>query len=67
MIEDRLLLRPSEVADTLGIGRTSAYALIAAGEIPSVRLGTSVRVPADALREWVQRQVQHGREQVAVG
>ena len=54
---DRLLLRPSEVADTLGIGRSKAYELIASGVIPSIRLGASVRVPADALRTWIARQL----------
>ena len=53
---DRLLLRPVEVADQLGIGRSKAYELIAAGVIPSIRIGASVRVPADSLRAWVARQ-----------
>jgi excisionase family DNA binding protein len=54
---DRLLLRPAEVADTLGIGRSKAYELIAAGHIPSIRVGASVRVPADALKAWISRQM----------
>jgi len=55
--QDRLLLRPSEVADALGVGRSKAYELIASGVIPSIRLGSSVRVPADALRTWIARQL----------
>jgi excisionase family DNA binding protein len=54
---DRLLLRPTEVAETLGVGRSKAYELIAAGTIPSIRLGSSLRVPADALRAWIARQL----------
>ena len=54
---DRLLLRPLEVAHTLGIGRSKAYELIGSGTLPSIRIGGSVRVPADALREWVRQQV----------
>ena len=58
---DNLLLKPEEVARALAIGRSRAYALIANGTIPSIRIGGSVRVPADALRAWVQDQrVQEG-------
>ena len=52
---EQLLLRPNEVADALGISRSRAYELISTGEIPSVRLGTSIRVKADSLRDWVAR------------
>ena len=52
MIE-KLLLKPAEVAELLGIGRTRAYELISCGQLPTVSVGSSVRVPAEALREWV--------------
>ena len=48
-----LTLRPAEVAQALSIGRTKTYSLIASGVIPSVRIGGSVRVPVDALNQWV--------------
>ena len=54
---ERLLLRPSEAAETLGIGRSKTYELIAAGILPSVRIGSSVRVPVHALRLWMERQI----------
>jgi len=50
---DRLLLRPGEVADLLGIGRSKVYALLAAKDLPSVRVGRSVRIPAQARARWV--------------
>lgn len=50
---DRLLLRPSEVAIALSLGRAKTYELIAKGDIPSVRFGRSVRVRADLLAEWI--------------
>jgi excisionase family DNA binding protein len=50
---NKLLLKPSEVIELTGLGRTRVYALIAGGELPSVRIGRSVRVPADALRAWI--------------
>ena len=52
---DRLLLRPEEAAKLLSVGRSKIYALLASGEVPSVRVGHAVRVPAEALREWVAR------------
>lgn len=57
---ERLLLRPTEVAETLGICRTRAYELIARGSLPSIRIGGSVRVPAEELRAWIERQVSDG-------
>lgn len=50
-----MLLTPAEMAAKLGVGRTTAYQLIASGEIPVVRIGRLVRIPVDGLREWTQR------------
>ncbi len=50
---EKLLIRPKEVAEVLGLGRTKIYELIASGIIPSVRIGRSVRVPAEELRTWI--------------
>ncbi len=54
---DRLLLRPIEAAEAIGIGRSKVYELLASGELPSIRIGGSVRVPVDALRAWIDRQL----------
>jgi excisionase family DNA binding protein len=51
---DKLLLRPAEVAELIGLGKSKTYDLIGKGLIPSVRVGRAVRVPVDALRLWVQ-------------
>jgi len=53
---DRMLLRPTEVADLLGIGRSKVYELISGGVIPSLRIGASVRVPVESLRAWITQQ-----------
>src|SRR5690348_119972 len=53
-MSERLLLRVGEVAERLGIGRSKTYELIAAGELPVVRVGRCVRVPAVAVRRWVE-------------
>jgi excisionase family DNA binding protein len=54
---ERLMLRVTEAADAIGVSRAKAYELIAAGELPSVRLGGSVRVPVVALQAWIERKL----------
>ncbi len=61
---EKLLVRPSEAAEMLGLGRSKVYAMLASGELPSVRIGKSVRVPTEALRLWVQERVNAGAAQV---
>lgn len=53
---ERLLLKPAEAANAIGVGRSKMYSLIASKEVPSVRIGGCVRVPLEALREWVRLQ-----------
>jgi len=52
----RLLLRIPEVAEALGLGRTKVYELIAAGALPTIRVGRAVRVSVTALQKWVEEQ-----------
>ena len=54
----RLLLRIPEAAETLGIGRTKIYELIATGELPTIRLGRAVRISVSALQKWVEAREQ---------
>lgn len=49
----RLVLTVEEAAERLGIGRTLMYALVAAGEVESVRIGRLRRIPTDALDAYV--------------
>ena len=57
---DKLVYRVVEAAEALGVSRAKTYELIAVGEIPSVRIGGCVRVPVNALREWIERQLEVG-------
>ena len=50
---ERMLLSPGEVAEVLGIGRSRVYEFLAAGTLPSIRVGRSIRVPVENLREWI--------------
>ena len=55
---ERLLLRPAEVAELLGVSRSRVYELIASRALPSVRVGLTRRVPVEALRRWIEQQIQ---------
>ena len=56
MAVERILYRPGEAAEAIGVSRSRLYELINSGEIPSVKVGNVKRVPVDKLREWVDRQ-----------
>jgi len=58
-MNERLMLRPGEVAEAMGYSRSKTYELIAEGKIPSVKLGGCVRVPVDALRELIALELEH--------
>ncbi len=49
----RLLLTTKEAAEALGIGRSKIYELIMSGELESVRIGGSRRIPCEALADFV--------------
>jgi len=48
----KLLLRARDVANTTALGLSTVYLMMAKGELPTVRMGRAVRVPAAALRRW---------------
>jgi excisionase family DNA binding protein len=57
---ERLLLTVVEAAAMLGVGRTKAYELIAAGELQVVHIGRAARVPLVAVRRYVDGLVSQG-------
>lgn len=50
-----LLYTIPEAASALRISRTKIYELLDAGEIESVHTGRSRKIPADALRSYIDR------------
>jgi excisionase family DNA binding protein len=52
-----LLVRPAEAALLLGISRSKLYELLAAGEIPAIKIGRSVRIPVIALEAWISHHI----------
>ena len=58
MDEQHEYLKVPEVAAALRIARSRAYELVGEGEIPSVRIGRSVRVSRRDLERWLEGQRQ---------
>jgi len=50
-----LLVTVNQAAELLGIGRTTIYALIEAGELRSVKRGSSRRIPVKAIHHYIDR------------
>ena len=49
-----LFLTVEEMASVLRIGRNPAYHLVKDGHIQSIRLGRSIRIPRNALLQFVE-------------
>ncbi len=61
---DKLLYRPKEAAEALGIGRATVYGLIRSGRLRSVKDGGMRFVTLDALRDYI-RQLEDQADEVA--
>ena len=48
-----LTLRVEELMPILGIGRNTAYELVSCKKIRSIRIGKQLRIPKDALVEYL--------------
>ncbi len=63
-----LLLTVDEAAEVLRIGRNGAYAAVANGCLPSVRIGRTIRIPRDALAVLIRAEAHApGERQWAAG
>jgi len=52
----RRILAKHEVAQRLGVGRTTVYRMVKDGEIPYVQIGGRRYIYEDLLEEWIQKQ-----------
>ena len=48
-----LVLRVDDLMPILDIGRNAAYELVRSGQIRSVRIGRQIRIPKDAILEYL--------------
>ena len=53
MKSEPLLLRVADAAELIAVSRAKAYAMCASGELPTVRLGRSTRVPVEGLKRFI--------------
>ena len=61
---ERLAYRVQEFAVAIGCSRAKTYELIAQGEIPFIKIGKSIRVPAAEGRAWIERKLAAERAEV---
>jgi excisionase family DNA binding protein len=50
------VLTVEELAETLRIAVSSAYGLVRRGEVRSVRVGRAIRIPAEAVDQFLSQQ-----------
>ena len=48
-----LTLRVEDLMPILGIGRNTAYELVRSGQIRSIRIGRQLRIPKEAVQEYL--------------
>ena len=51
-----LTLTVEEAGQILRVGRNTAYDLVRCGQLPSVRVGKQIRIPRQALLDYLSRQ-----------
>jgi excisionase family DNA binding protein len=56
-VGERRLLDIRQVAELLGCSRSYAYVLVTSGEIRSIKLGRLMRVPVEAVSEFIDRKL----------
>ena len=49
-----LALSVDDLMDILNVGKNTAYSLVKSGQLRSIRIGRQLRIPRDALREFLQ-------------
>ena len=54
----KLLLTPEEAAEALGVKRTFLYGLLMSGQLVSVKVGLTRRIPVIALQGYVEHLTQ---------
>ena len=51
-----LTLTVEEAGQILRVGRNTAYELVRCGKLPSIRVGKQIRIPRQALLDYLSRQ-----------
>ncbi len=56
-------VKMESAAELLGVGRTTAYGLVASGALRSLKIGSRRLVPLSAIDEFIERQSEQGDDQ----
>jgi excisionase family DNA binding protein len=56
--DERLLLRATEVGRLLSVSRSKVYEMMASGELPTMKIGSALRVPRKQLLEWIEKRAE---------
>jgi excisionase family DNA binding protein len=51
LLKGRIMIRAQEYADLTGTPLPTVYKYLSGGEIPAIRIGSSVRIPVSAVAE----------------
>jgi excisionase family DNA binding protein len=54
---DKLLLSPEEFAHITGLGRSTVFKMLQAGQIPSFRVGRLRKIPVQEVHAFVEKQL----------
>jgi excisionase family DNA binding protein len=60
--KNQMLLKAKDISLILNISRSYAYLLMQSGELPTVRLGRSIRVRPQDLEVFIERNIHHNIE-----
>ena len=52
-LDDRIACSPAEAARRAGLGRTTIYAALKAGDLKSIKIGARRLIMVDALKAWL--------------
>jgi len=55
-------LTVAEAAAVIKVGRSKTYQMVRSGELPSVKIGRSRRVPARKLQDWIERKTDESEQ-----
>lgn len=50
-----LVLNVEDLMEVLNIGRNTAYEIVRSGQIRSIRVGKNIRIPRDAVEEFLKK------------
>lgn len=64
---DKLLWSIPQTAESLSVSVRTIHRLVDAGTLPVVRVGRLVRIPAQAVREWIAQQAAVTHNKACVG